>query len=75
MVELDGVTNADILGGGIYDFVAAVVVEGRANTEPVMGAEVPCLACSGFVVDGNFAFNGAERCGVVVDGSVVVFPR
>ena len=41
MVELDGVADADNLGGGIYDFVAAVVVKGRANAEPVTGAEVP----------------------------------
>ena len=73
MVELDGVANVDNLGGDIYDFVVEVVVEGRSNTEPITGAEVPCLACSGFVVDGNFAFDGAERCGVIVDGTIVVF--
>ena len=27
VVELDGVANAEICGGGIYNFVAAVVVE------------------------------------------------
>ena len=27
MVELDSVIDADILGGGIYEFVATVVVE------------------------------------------------
>ena len=31
MVELDGVANADSIGGGIYNFVGVVVVEGRAN--------------------------------------------
>ena len=41
MVELDGVANADSLGGGIYNFVAELVVEGRAKFEPVTGAEVP----------------------------------
>ena len=41
MVELDGVTDADIFGGGIYDFMAVVVVEGLANAEPLTGAEVP----------------------------------
>ena len=75
MVELDGVNNADSLGGGIDDFVAEVVVEGQANDESVPCAEVPGLAGSGFVVDGDFASDGAERCGVVVDGTVVVFSR
>ena len=41
VVELDGVADADSLGGGIYDFVAAKVVEGQSDAEPVMGAEVP----------------------------------
>ena len=75
MVELDGVANADIIGDGIYYFVAAVVVEGRANAESVTCAEVLGLAWYGFVVDGYFASDGAERCGVVVDGTVVVFPH
>ena len=55
MVELDGVDNEDILGGGIDDCVAALVVKGQANTESVPCAEVPGLAWSRFVVDGNFA--------------------
>ena len=75
MVGLDIVANADSLGGGIYDFVSEVVVEGRSNYESVPCAEVPGLAWSGFVVDVNFASDGAERCGVVVDGIIVVFPR
>ena len=75
MVELDGIANADSLGGGIYNFVAEVVVEGRANAESVTCAEVPGLAWSVFVVDGDFASDGAERCGVLVYGTVVVFPR
>ena len=75
MVESDGVDNADSLGGGIYNFVAELVVEGRAKFKPVTGAEVPCLACSGFVVVGDFASAGSERCGVIVDGTVVVFPH
>ena len=75
MVELDGVANADSIGGGIYDFVTAVLLEGRSNAEFVTCAEVPGFAWSGFVVDGEFASDGAERCGVVVDGTVVVVPR
>ena len=75
MVELNGVANTDSLGGGIYNFVAAVVVEGRANAESVLSAEVPGLAWSRFVVDGDFASNWGERCGGVVDGNVIVFPR
>ena len=75
MVELDDVSDADSLGGGIYNFLAALVVEVRDDAEPITGTEVPLLACSGFVLDGEKAFYGAERCGVVVDGTVVVFPR
>ena len=41
VVELDGVYDADSLGGGIYGVVAAVVVENRADAETVTGAEVP----------------------------------
>ena len=55
MVELDGVANADSLGGGIDNFVSALVVEGQANYESVPCAEVPGLLGSGFVVDGKFA--------------------
>ena len=40
VVELDGVYAVDSLGGGIYGVVAAVVVENRADAEPVTGAEV-----------------------------------
>ena len=75
MCTIDGVADADSLGGGIFNFVAAVVVECRDDDEPITGAEVLLLACSGFVLDGEKAFYGAERCGVVVDGTVVVFPR
>ena len=34
VVELNGVADADSLGGGIYKFVALAVVEGRADAEP-----------------------------------------
>ena len=64
----------DNLGGGVYYFVSAVVVEGQANAEPVTVAEVPCFVCSRFVVDGYFVSDGTKRCGIVVDGTVVVFP-
>ena len=69
------VPNADSLGGGIDDCVAVVVVEGQANAESVQCTEVPCLAWSVFVVDGNFSSDWDERCGVVVNGTVVIFPR
>ena len=59
MVESDGVDNADSLGGGIYNFVAAVVVEVRSNAESVLCAEVPGLVWYGFVVDGDFASDEA----------------
>ena len=50
-------------------------MEGQANAESVTCAEVPGFLWSVFVLDGDFASDGAERCGVVVDGTVVVFPR
>ena len=75
VVELDGVADVDSPGGGIYDFVTLVVVEGQADCEPVLGAEVPLFACSGFVVDGDFASDGTKQCGIAVDRTVVVFPR
>ena len=55
--------------------MAAIVVVVRSNAEFVTCAEVPVLAWYGFVVDGDFASNGDEQCGVVVDGTIVVFPR
>ena len=75
VVELDGVADVDSLGGGIYNFVAAVVVEVRSNAESVLCAEVPGLVWYGFVVDGDFASDGAEQCGAVVDGTIVVLPH
>ena len=75
MVELNGIANADSLGGSIYDFLAEVVVEGRSNAESITFVEVPGLALSVFFVDGDFASDGAERCGIVVYGTVVLFPR
>ena len=59
MVELDGVANVDSLGGGIYNFLEAGVVEGRYNAESVSFVEVPGLAWSGFGVDGDFSSNWA----------------
>ena len=38
MVELEGVADAARLGCAIYDLAESVVVEGRANAEPVTGA-------------------------------------
>ena len=75
MVKLDGVANAGSLVGGIDDCVTAVVMEGQANAKSIPCAEVTGLAWSGFVVDGDFASDWSERCGVVVDGTVVVFPH
>ena len=75
MVELNGVTNAYGLGGGIEQCVSAVVVEGLANAESVPCAELPCLAWSGFVVDGDFASDWAEQCSIVVNRTVVIFPH
>ena len=63
------------LFGGINDCVAAVLVEGLNDAESVLCAGNPCLAWSGFVVDGDFSYNWAERFGVVVNRTVVIFPR
>ena len=41
VVELYSVIDADSLGGGIYEFVATVVVEGQAYAESITSAEVP----------------------------------
>ena len=75
MVELDGVADADSIGGGIYNFVASVVMEGQSNAKSVTCAEVSVLAWYGFVLDGDFASDEAERFGVVINLTVVLFPR
>ena len=41
VAELDVVANAYSLGCGDYYLVVSVVVEGRSDSEPVTGAEVP----------------------------------
>ena len=41
MAELDGVAYVDSLGCAVYDLVTLLVVEGRADVEPVTGTEVP----------------------------------
>ena len=75
VVEFDSVANEDILGGGIYDFVPELVVDGRYNAYFFTCREVPGLAWSGFVVDGDFASDWSERCGVVVNRTIVILPH
>ena len=75
MVELDGVANAESFGVGINNCVAAVVVKGSANAESFPCAEVPCLVWSEFFVDGNFVSDWAEQCGIIFNGTIVIFPR
>ena len=41
VAELDGVAGMDSLCCVIYDLVTLVVIEGRADAEPVTGVEVP----------------------------------
>ena len=49
MVELYGVDNADRLGDGIYNFVTAVVVDGRANANPSCAQKYQVLCGPGLL--------------------------
>ena len=74
VAEFDRVKEEKSFGGGVDDVEAAVVIEGGSNVEAIAAVKGPGLACAGFVVDEDWAANGADGSGVKVDGSVVGFP-
>ena len=61
-------------GSGFDDVEIAVVIEGWSDVEAIAAAEVPGLACAGFVVYEDGAVDEANGSSVKVEGAVVVFP-
>jgi hypothetical protein len=74
VMEVDCVGDAEGLGFGIDDAMAAVMLEGDANIESVGAAEVPGAAGGWLVVDDDGAEEWQERGGIVVEGAVKVCP-
>ena len=74
VMEFDCVREEKGFGGGVDNVEAAVVIEGGSNVETITAAEVPGLTCAGFVVDEDWAADGANGRGVEVEGDIVVFP-
>jgi hypothetical protein len=64
-MEVDCVGDAEGLGFGIDDAMAAVMLKGDANVESVRAAKVPCAAGGWLVVDNDRAAKWQERGGIV----------
>jgi hypothetical protein len=75
MMEVDSVGNAEGLGFGINDAMAAVMLQGDANVESVRATEAVPGAASGWLIVGDDrAAKWEERGGIVVEGAIEVFP-
>jgi hypothetical protein len=74
MTEVDSVRDAEGLGSGIVDAMAAVMHKGGANIESVRAAEVPGAASGWLIVGYDRAAKWEERGGIVVEGAIEVFP-
>ena len=74
MAELNGVGDMGGFCGSFDDLEAAVVFQGGANIESIVGVEGPGGAGVELVVDEYAASDGAEGGGVEVEGAIEVFP-
>ena len=71
MAELDGVRDADGLGGGVDDAETAVVMQCWTEVVAIAAAKGPGAALVGLGVDDDSTTNGAKWCGGVVKGLAV----
>jgi hypothetical protein len=74
MMEVNSVGDAERLGFGINDAMAAVMLQGDANVESVRAAEVPGAVSGWLIVGDDRAAEWEERGGIVVKGAIEVFP-
>jgi len=74
VTKLDGVGDKERFGVGIDDLEAVVVVESGSDVETRASAESPGGSHGGFVVDDDWTSHGAQRGGIIVEGSMEVFP-
>jgi hypothetical protein len=74
MTEVGSVRDAERLGFGINDAMAAVMLQGDANVESIRAAEVPGASSGWLIVGDDRAAKWEERGGIVVEGAIEVFP-
>jgi hypothetical protein len=74
MTEVNSVRDAEGLGFGINDAMAAVMLQGDANVESIRATEVPGAASGWLIVGDDRAAKWEERGGIVVEGAIEVFP-
>ena len=74
VTKLDCVGEDKGFDEGVDGVEATVVVECSSDLETIAASEGPGLACAGFVVDENWAADGANGSGVKVEEAVVIFP-
>ena len=74
MTEVDSVGDAEGLGVGINDAMAALMLKGHANIESVKATEVPGAASGWLIVGDDRAAKWEERGDIVVEGAIEVFP-
>jgi hypothetical protein len=73
-MEINCVGDAEGLGFGIDDAMAAVMLKGDANIESGRSTEVPGAAGGWLVVDDDGAAEWQERGGIIVKGAIEVCP-
>ncbi len=74
VTEVNCVRDAEGLGLGINNAMAAVMIERDANIESIRAVEVPGLVGGWLVVDDDGAVEWQERGGNVVKGDIEVCP-
>jgi hypothetical protein len=72
--EVNSVKDAEGLGFGINDAMAALMLKGDASVESVKAVEVPGAASGWLIVGDDGAAKWEERGGIVVEGAIEVFP-
>ncbi len=73
MTEVDSVGDAEGLGFGINDTMAAVMLKGDADAESIRAMEVPGAASGWLIVGDDGAAKWETKGGIVVEGAVTVF--
>ena len=74
MADVDGVGDNYGLRFGFDGPLAAVVIEGDTRAESILVTEIPGVAITSFFVDDDWEAQRDEGGGVVVKGTIEVFP-
>jgi hypothetical protein len=70
MTEVDSVGDAEGLGFGIDDMMAAVMLKGDTDVKSVRAAEVPGVSSGWLIVGDDGAAKWEDRGGIVVKGAL-----